>query len=143
MSARDHLANYAAGAATRGASRAGTYLREGPGGINFEKILFYGALIGAAYLLFKTYRAGKAIAGAAGAAASAAGTAVANVYEWFVPFDTGENLFYTVQFPDGTKHAIGSRTIASDGSFLYNNVRYRMAVDKSIVSGPNKFAVKL
>jgi hypothetical protein len=129
--------------AQQAATRASQYLREGPGGINFEKVLFYGALIAGGYLLYRTWRVAQSVKNAASWAAGKAGTSVANAFEWFVPFDTGENLYYAVEFPDGKRHAIPSRSLARDGSFLFNNVRYRMAVDKSIVSGVNKFAVKL
>jgi hypothetical protein len=143
MSTRAHFTNYGARAATGFASRAGGYLREGPGGINFEKLIFYGAIVLLGYGIFKAYRFGSAVASGAKKAAEAAGYGAANAFEWFYPFDTGETQYWTVQFPGGAKHAIGSRSVSKDGTFSYNSTKYRLAVDKSIVSGVNKFAIPL
>jgi hypothetical protein len=120
--------------------RAGGYLREAPGGVNLEKFAVYAALAFALYSVYKVYRGTKAVTDALHNAGSAAGSAI---FDWFHPDQVGETIFYTVQFPDGSKHAIASRAVGSDGGFLFNNVRYRIRVDKSIVSGINKFAVRV
>ncbi len=129
------------------ARRAGsaTYQRVGKdfGFANVDRILIYGALIGVGYLAYKIWKAGKRAGDAAAWAFGKAGEGVANAFEWFFPFDTGENLFYRVGFPDGSTHAIGSRDVSKDGYFTFKGVRYRMAVDKTIKSGTNKFAVKM
>jgi len=69
------------------------------------------------------------LGGAPEAAASAIG-------DWFVPDPAGDSVFYIVNFPDGERHAIGAGTVASDGTFDYNSVHYRISV-----SGGEKYAI--
>jgi hypothetical protein len=45
--------------------------------------------------------------------------------------DIGETTFYTVTFPDGTKHAIGATTVSKSGAFAYNGKTYTLYVDAS------------
>ncbi len=162
MSRRERMKDFFTDASLGAASRAGGYLRAGPGGFNFEKILFYALILGGGFVLWKlidtaknpnkgTPYEGTGAAGTAGnvvdkilgGAPSAIGSAIGGkLADWFQKPPT-EITTYKVQMPDGSYIALDSRTVKADGSFLRNNVRYRMAVDKSIVSGVNKFAVKL
>lgn len=139
MSRTERIKDYATDAGIRAASRASGYLREGPGGVNLEKILFYAALLGGAYLAWKTWKLKQALAVPLNAAGSAIGGKLA---DWFIP-TPGESTFYNVEFPDKSRRAVPASSVSTDGRFLMNNVLYRLAVDKSIVSGVNKFAVKL
>ncbi len=144
-------------------SRAGAYLREGPGGVNLEKIAVYAGLAVIAYMAWKAYRIGDKVADTVAAGYDKARTSTGNVIEWFFPLDVGEMTYYTIRFPDGKNHAIGARGIAPDGSFTVPTVdrktgkvtqdvvnsipalrgKYRIQVDKSIVAGGNKFAVRV
>lgn len=140
-------------AATRYASRAGGYLREGPGGVNLEKVATYALLALGLYIGYKVYKGARAVGDAVGTAREYASAGVTNAIEWFFPLDIGEMTYYAVQFPDGNRHAVGSRAIDSKGYFTFTPAsnykgnpkwvgkRFRMAVDKSIVSGVNKFAI--
>ena len=140
-------------AVTRYAHRAGGYLREAPGGVNLEKVATYAALALAVYVVWKIYRAGKAVTKAAGAAAEAAGEKVANVLEWIRPFDIGDMLYFAVKFPDGSTHSVGSRQVDSNGYFTftpaasykgnpaYAGKRFRLAIDRNVKTGTNKYAI--
>jgi hypothetical protein len=47
--------------------------------------------------------------------------------EWIGGLGTGsagEGTYYQVTFPDGTRHAVPSGTVASSGAFTYQGVRY-------------------
>lgn len=40
------------------------------------------------------------------------------ISSWFAPSGTpGDNVFYTVLFPDGSKHAVGASTVNAQGYF--------------------------
>ena len=62
-----------------------------------------------------------------------------DLVSWFKGDPGPENLYYSVLFADGSKHAIGSQQIDSDGHFTYNGKSYRMGVNSS---GKN-YAVQL
>jgi hypothetical protein len=52
------------------------------------------------------------------------------IFEWFnKPAGGSSDLYYTVLFPDGTRHAIASPDVSSDGYFNYQGVRYRMGTN--------------
>ena len=57
------------------------------------------------------------------------GTIGTKLFNWTHPDSVDENLFYTIKFPDGSKHAIGSTSVAGDGTFSYQDVRYKLFVD--------------
>lgn len=58
---------------------------------------------------------------------------------WFEPsYDGGEDVFYTVIFPDNARHAIGASTVSSGGMFTYQGVKYRMGINQ----GGYKVAVR-
>lgn len=61
--------------------------------------------------------------------------------DWFQK-SAAEVTVYNVLLPDGTRTGVPSSAVSGDGYFIRNGVRFRMAVDKSITSGPNKFAVR-
>lgn len=62
-----------------------------------------------------------------------------DLVSWFKGDPGPENLYYSVLFADGSKHAIGSQQIDSDGRFTYNGKQYRLGVNSS---GKN-YAVQL
>lgn len=39
------------------------------------------------------------------------------VYDFFHPDELGTTTFYTVTFPDGARHSIGSKAVRGDGTF--------------------------
>jgi hypothetical protein len=107
-------------------------------GVNFEKLLTWGAIGGVAYLLYGIYSAGSGAKKALNSLGSALGT---GLYEIFHPNAVGEMLFYTVEFPDGQRHAVGSRDVDRSGRFTREGRRYQLVVEKGIKTGVNKFAV--
>lgn len=86
---------------------------------------------------------GKGAAGTLGAAVDSAtggftswigggiGGAAATLRDWATTDAADENLFYTVKFPDGSKHAVGSLSVARDGTFTYQDVRYKLFIDST------------
>lgn len=51
-----------------------------------------------------------------------------SLYEWLNPYDRRQDVFYTVLFPTGQRHAIRSDYVDSAGRFNYNGQRYTMRV---------------
>jgi hypothetical protein len=73
----------------------------------------------------------KGVAGTLGAVANrATGGALASAGSWiaglFASDSAGEDVYYIVQFPDGAKHAIPSHSVAANGIFTYQGVRYQL-----------------
>lgn len=71
------------------------------------------------------------------------------LFDLFHPDPVGETLFYTVLFPDGQRHAVPSRAVANDATFVNRNLspnypgdgrKYKIIVDKTKASGVNKTA---
>lgn len=56
-----------------------------------------------------------------GGGGSAVGGWIAGLLSSDVPVDT---LDYIVTFPDGARHAVPSKSVASDGTFAYKGTRY-------------------
>ncbi len=83
---------------------------------------------------------GKGLAGTLGAVVnSATGGATASVGSKVGGFlssvfgkeDTSPSVFYTVLFPDGTKHAVGNTWVDKNGYFTYpqgSTVRYKLGI---------------
>lgn len=58
---------------------------------------------------------------------STVGEGIANaLYDWINPSMGVEEVFYTVTFPSGVRHAISSRVVDSAGNFEYDGIRYLM-----------------
>ena len=106
--------------------------------INFEKWLTWGAIAGVAYLAYQAVSTVASVKGALNSLGSALGS---GLYDLFHPDQTGEMLYYTVQFPDGERHAVGSRTVDGSGRFTWGGRRYQLLVDKGVKKGVNKYAV--
>lgn len=106
-------------------------------GVNFEKILTWVAIGGIGYLVYQIYSAGSAAKAALNSVGSAIGT---GLYDYFHPNETGEMLYYTVEFPDGQRHAVGSKTVDTSGRFTWGGRRYQLLVDKGKPTGVNKYA---
>jgi hypothetical protein len=51
------------------------------------------------------------------------------LFSLFGPKDTSPSVYYSVQFPDGSKHAIGDTSVDSTGNFSYGGVTYRLGDD--------------
>lgn len=121
MSARrERIKDYATGASLRAAGRAGGYLREGPGGVNLEKIIFYGLLAAGAYVAYKAWKAAGAIGSGVNAATKAAADAYVNVTHPGVKLADG--ITYTL--PNGTKIPASKTTAAGGGKFYYSGGIY-------------------
>lgn len=104
---------------------------------NLEKYLPY-LLAGAGlYLVFKLVKAGSEASQILTNTGSAIGS---SLYDVFHPDQLGEMVFYTVTFPDNSRHAIGSRDVGADGSFTWAGERWRM-VTKANDPNKMKFAV--
>ena len=97
-------------------SRAGKVIRYASGatGVDFEKWLTWGAIGAGLYLAWKTYSGLSAAADVLANTGSAIGS---GLYDFFHPDAVGETLFYTVNFPDGSRHSVPSSVVAGDGWF--------------------------
>lgn len=76
-----------------------------------KDLLIVAAILGAAYFLYKKVGAAQTVLTDAG---SKIGT---TLYDIFHPNQTGEMLYYTATFPDGTRHAIASTQVDANGKF--------------------------
>lgn len=83
-------------------------------GVDFEKYLVWGAIIGVGYIVLKTLGL---ISSAKEALTETGGAIGRSVYDWFHPDTVGEKINYTVKFPDGSFHTVGSLTVGNDGTF--------------------------
>lgn len=107
-----------------------------------RKLLLYGGLaVGGYFVVTKLF---SKAAGAVGDAFEAAGSSVGEtLFNFFNPDPTGEMLFYMVNFPDGSRHSIGSREVSSTGIFTYalpggQAKRWQMKINST---GKTKYAV--
>lgn len=106
-------------------------------GVNFEKILTWGAIGVGLYLALKVV----GIIEATGSVLKSSGEAIGSgLFDFFHRDQVGEMTFYTVMFPDGQKHTVPSRAVDSNGFFVNRNLspnyagdgkRYRILVRKS------------
>lgn len=129
-----------------------------------ESLLTLGAILAGGYVAYRIIRASDALGNAARKGLDYAAGAGTNLLEWIKPLDIGDMQAFTVEFPDGSRHSVGSRAVKSDGTFSvptqltdstgrnpYLAVadiptlrgKYRLAIDRSIVSGVNKFAIRI
>ena len=53
------------------------------------------------------------------------------IASWVAPGDDTENVYYTVIFPDNSRHAVGASTVDSSGYFTYSSKRYRLGVNQA------------
>lgn len=80
--------------------------------------LYAGAAWGLYWLVSKGFRE---LGGAAGRAVTGAGQIIGGkVYDLFHPSPVGETLFYTVTFPNGTRHSVPSSSVNTQGQFTYS-----------------------
>lgn len=65
-----------------------------------------------------------------GGTLSAVGSSLgATLYNWFGPKVPATDVYYSVTFPDGARHAIHAPLVDSFGFFTYAGVKYRMKDD--------------
>ena len=75
-----------------------------------------------------------------GGTLSAAGESLGEtLFNWFGPATPAMDVYYTVTFPDGARHAIHAPDVDRNGYFTYGGVKYRMKDD---IQGKH-FAVKV
>jgi glutamine cyclotransferase len=107
-----------------------------------EQLILYGALALGAYFLFRKF---SSLATGASASLTSAGNSVGSaVYNFLNPspapitaaapqnippgsVTTPGQVFYTVVFSDGSKHAVDAASVAADGTFTYNGTDYTLA----------------
>jgi len=92
-------------------------------GVNFEKILTWGAIGAGLYLALQVVGLIKG----AGSVLTDTGSAIGSgLYDLFHRDPLGETTFYVVTFPDGVNHSIPSRAIDNSGLFKNtgNGVNY-------------------
>lgn len=95
-------------------------------GVNFEKILTWGAIGAGLYLALKVV----GLIQSAGSVLTTTGSAIGTgLYDFFHPDTFGESLYYNVMFPDGQRHAVPSRSVNSDGLFRNSNLSPQYAGD--------------
>lgn len=102
-------------------SKAGSVVRYASRttGVNFEKILTWGAIGVGLYLALETFGLLKSVASAGATAYTSARDAVASgLYNWFGPEEKfGDNTFFTVTFPNGQRHSIPKSSVSNQGVF--------------------------
>jgi len=106
-------------------------------GVNFEKILTWGAIGVGLYLGLKVV----GLIEDTGSVLKSSGEAIGSgLFDFFHPDAAGETLYYNVMFPNGQRHAVPSRAVDSNGIFRNSNLspnyagdglRYRIMVRKS------------
>jgi hypothetical protein len=114
-------------------------------GVDFEKYLVWGGIAAAIYfVVWPVLKSAIAVKGAVDAGINTARDALSSgLYRVFGPEEKfGPELTYTVRFPDGN-HSLDPAIVAADGTFSRNGKRYRLLIDKRIVSGINKTAFPL
>ena len=104
-----------------------------------QTLLVLAAVAGAVALAWKLYTdlkaAGTKLLSAPGDFGASLGL---SLYDWINPgAGVGENVYYTVTFRDGSRHAVPSGTVASDGSFVYGGNSYVLKLDAT----GNRYAV--
>lgn len=88
-------------------------------GFNFEKVMVWGVVVVGGYAVFKTLSAINTVKGALNSVGSAIGS---GLYEFFNGDTAGEALFYSVYFPDGSRHAVPSKAVSKNGTFKNLNL---------------------
>lgn len=104
-----------------------------------KDLVFLAAIAVGLYAINKAFGIGKKLGEGLSSVGSALGT---GLYDLFHPDQTGEMLFYTVQFPNGARHAIPSRSVDKNGQFDYIQpplaaTRWQMLLSKD---GKQRFA---
>lgn len=92
--------------------------------LKIETVLTVAAVGVGAYLVYKLFNTAASAAGAVGAAVqqgyqSTVSALGSGLYKLFGPADIGTNLYYTVTFPDNSRHAVPSNTVDSTGAFTW------------------------
>lgn len=83
-------------------------------GVNFEKILTWGAIGVVGYLALEVMGFLKS---AKDTVTDFGGSIGRGLYDWFHPDTVGEKIMYTVRFPDGVFHSVPSLSVGNDGTF--------------------------
>jgi hypothetical protein len=149
MSNKARIKSYATGAGIRAASRAGAYLRAGPGGVNVEKIVFYGALLLGGYVVYRTVTAVSRTASTIKAGTDAVGSAIGRgLYDLFHPNanERATSTMFGVWFPPsggfpGAFHAVDSLDVDSSGMFKREGIKYQMLILKTPQKAPDGRAI--
>lgn len=100
-------------------------------GVNFEKILTWGAIGVGVYLALEAFGLLKSAAGAVVTGYTSARDAVASgLYTWFGPEEKfGSNVDYIVRFPDGKFHAVPESAVSDQGVFRNSNLSMNYSGD--------------
>lgn len=83
-------------------------------GVDFDKWITWGLIAGGIYVVYQVVTTIKATGEVLGNAGSAIGT---GLYDFFHRDPLGESVYYTVTFPDGSRHSIPSRSVDNGGLF--------------------------
>jgi hypothetical protein len=83
----------------------------------------------AAYFIYQTVKGAGTVASGVLNAPAQAGTSLSNaLFDWLNPYPQNDT-YYTVTFPDGSRHAIHSTDVGADGSFTYGGSNYSLKTD--------------
>lgn len=104
------------------ASRAGGYLRSGPGGVNLEKVFVYVAIAAGGYVLYKILQGLRGIGEGYDKAADAAANAYVDATHPGVKL-AGDIVFI---LPNGARITAKQVTPAAGGTFIYAGQKYRL-----------------
>lgn len=78
----------------------------------------WGAVLGGLFLAYKVVSGVVTVAGAGAKALTSTGEAIGSgLYDMFHKDPVGDATYYIVQFPDGQRHQVPSRSVDSSGLF--------------------------
>ena len=83
-----------------------------------------------AYLLYS--KATQAVAAVIAWPAEIGNSIGGTLYEWLHPTDAGPDTYYTVLFPDGSKHAVHATDVDRYGAFNFDGSAYTLRVDNKM-----------
>lgn len=95
--------------------------------MNTDKLVNLAIIAAGAYIVYKVSKTVPKV----GAALNSVGSAIGSgLYDLFHKDQTGEMLYYTPVFPDGSRHAIASGDVSDDGKFFYMLKSYQLVTPK-------------
>jgi hypothetical protein len=106
--------------------------------MKLEETLKWGAILGGVYVAYRVFKGVESV----GKSTVDWYNQTAEIFDftpdynnstWVSWFDPTERpvAFYWLTFPDGVHHFIWSSTVQADGSFYYDDIAYRIGIDKA------------
>jgi len=99
--------------------------------LNSKDVLLIGALSAGFYFIYRAIVEAANVKDKLADVGSAVGS---GLFDFFHPDQVGETIFYIPTFPDGTKHAVPSRSVNGNGQFVltqfYGSQRWQLLTNK-------------